>query len=239
MIGVVHFISNWLDNHLSWYTNTASRITMQLLFGVLVPLLIDFVLIATYFHYMGSNVFENGFMRHDFPVIMCFIIMLNLLYAIVYFKNSSQVPSSLPTDQRTETSVVIEPTAKLRTFLASVSPDLDTDTLDITLDILYFYSFNKQVFMVTGNGREFIINTNLNLIDNLFSEVNFARINRSVVLNLGTTVEGFENGAKRDTLSFIFFPQYNFPLKVRNRDFFVVTKHYIKDVMDFFQSTKR
>ncbi len=249
----IHYTTLSLDKYNGWFVNPTKRLIKQVIIGIVIPLVFDFALLSIYFYFLGTNIFENGFIRYDFPVIICFIIMLNLFYAIIYFKNSSQVSSSQHINRQTGTNAAIESSAKiihqegltinnhshLKTFLESVTSTLDVNALDIELDILYFYSFNKQVFIVTGNGGEFTINTNLNLIDNLFSEVSFARINRSVVLNLKTIVEGFENGEKRDTLSLIFFPRYNFLLKERNKDFFVVTKHYMTNVKDFFHSIIR
>lgn len=81
----VHYFMIVLDKLYGWYDVPVKRISWEVLLGVIGPLLIDFVLLSIYFYFLGSNIFENGFIRHDFPVIVCFVLLLNTCYAVIYF----------------------------------------------------------------------------------------------------------------------------------------------------------
>jgi len=84
MVKWVHYISKSLDKYNDWFSYPTKRTLKQILLGVLVPLLIDFSLLSAYFYFLGTNIFENGFFRHDFPVIVLFMFILNSYYALLY-----------------------------------------------------------------------------------------------------------------------------------------------------------
>lgn len=281
MVEWVNYVTKSLDKYNNWFSFPVKRMRKQLIFGIFVPLLIDFCLISIYFYFLGTNIFENGFIKHDFPVIVLFVFILNFFYATFYlYKYGNQKSKSNFTENKMDYSVVDMSDAindgavsnviaeeelknvedhgsatemkqsgtiqfytnedktnsypHLKSFLASVCTEVDFYDVNIQDDLLYFYSYNKQVFMVNREGKEFLINTNLNLLEELFAEINFARINRSVVLNLETVAEDYETGTKRDTLSLVFFNNYLHLIEDRVEDFFIVTKNYIKPVTRMF-----
>jgi hypothetical protein len=92
----VHYITISLDKQYSWLLFPVQRSFRQVVSGVIVPLFIDFALLSIYFYFLGSNIFENVFIKHDFPVIVCFVLLLNAYYLSFYLykvgKSKQQTP---------------------------------------------------------------------------------------------------------------------------------------------------
>ena len=51
-----------------------------------------------------------------------------------------------------------------------------------TIDIAYFYSGDKMVFLVTNSKQQFVINETLDVLENLLSPSDFFRINRQYIV---------------------------------------------------------
>lgn len=103
----VHFVTTSLDARFDWHAAFTARLFRQFIFGVLVPLVFDFTLMSVYFYFMGTSIFDNGFIRHDFPVIVCFILLLNFYYMALYLYKYQKIKDERPVSSNsTEFSIV-------------------------------------------------------------------------------------------------------------------------------------
>src|SRR5690606_35963789 len=80
MVNMIDFTNDWLDGRYEWTSEPLKRSLLHYMLCVLLPLTVDFVLMSIYFYQMDTNVFDNGFLRHDFPIIILFVIIVNMYY---------------------------------------------------------------------------------------------------------------------------------------------------------------
>lgn len=248
LIEWVHYVTKRLDKIYSWHSKLLERIIAQLLLAVVVPLLFDLFIFSIYFTIIGTNIFENGFFHADLPFIGVLLVVLSCYYCIHYFvATNKNNPNAVVNDNKyaiqhdyDHTSIIFEKrensvitTENKFKLLAAICPGLDTE-IDLETDILYFYSANKQVYMVGTAGTEYPVVNNLTTLSELLQDINYVRISRSVILNFSNVVDYME-GDKRDTLS-LMFTDSNLPaLKQHNEDYFAVTKNYIPAVIAYFE----
>ncbi|MBA5793507.1 hypothetical protein H1R17_09605 [Flavobacterium sp. xlx-214] len=82
LVNVIDYIHHWLDKKYDWAQESLKRSIAQFTFGVVFPLMIDFILISVYFYFLNTNIFDSGFLRHDFPVIVLFVVVINMYYIL-------------------------------------------------------------------------------------------------------------------------------------------------------------
>ena len=114
-------------------------------------------------------------------------------------------------------------------FLTIICPELKSSDVSLTDDVFYFFRSDRHVFLVTTSGKEYPIKGNLTSLTKQFSEREFVRINRSVIINTNL-IEGYSEGEKRDTLDLQLSDRCKDVFKHTLSDHFVVTKKYISAV---------
>lgn len=231
LVQFVHYITKRLDAHYDWRTQFVERMVFQILLGVVVPMVIDMILYSIYFAVLGQNIFENGFFHIDLPFVGMLLLLLNFYYCIYYFVLTDR--HALQREMKKEWASSEQTSAeKGRQLLTAICSGLD-GTTDLKTDVLYFYSTNKQVYLVLHSGKELPVNSSLRALSEVLAEFNFTQINRSIILNFRTVLH-FKTGTKRDTLTLLFKEKYHFLPSNHGNDYFVVTKHYIRSVLKVF-----
>lgn len=222
MVSIIDYANRWLDKRYDWREETIKRSVSQLVIGISLPLMVDFVIISVYFYFLGTNVFDNGFLRHDFPVIVLFVVVVNMYYitASILANDTNNSQSKIQNQSKEELKLIILPNIQ--------SDEQIVDT------VFYFYSANKQIYLVDFDGKEFCINQSLETLSHYFSN-DFVRINRSVLLNR-KTVQSYEDGNKRNTKRLHFKDDFQPIIDDHGKERFVVTNNYIKVVSRIFNS---
>jgi len=230
LVQFVHYVTIRLDKDYDWRTKLPERIVAQLLFGVLIPLLIDMAVYYVYFAMIGQSIFENGYFHIDIPFIALLLLLLNFYYCLHYFVLTDKYSLSRKLKSVSPANG-LPASGNDRQLLTVICPDLD-DSIRLETDVIYFYSINKQIFMVLSSGKELPVSSTLQILGKALNGVGFSQINRSVVLNLNTVLH-YKIGTKRDTLTIIFKDAYEPVFKQQNGDYFAVTKNYIKPFLKF------
>lgn len=223
LVYMVHRVTLKLDTLHDWRKNTIERIVWQFLFAVLLPSLIDLGLMALYSAIMSLNFSPSVFLAVDFPIIVSFIILLNMYYVIHYLlktepkvgveggKNVESKPPIMLTIHYDRTFVQLSPT-----------------------DILCFYRSGKNLIKVVTNEREYTTKDtlSLNALETEYFNEGFLRINRGVILNM-RTAKGFSPRNDR-SLNVIFHE----PITVKDpqTDLFIVSGKYIRQFKELLQS---
>ncbi|PWN64126.1 LytTR family DNA-binding domain-containing protein [Chryseobacterium viscerum] len=223
----VHIITVWLDKRSPWRSEPVKRSLLQFLLGVILPATADLMLISIYFHTLEQNIIDNGFLLIDFPVIVAFIVFMNLYYVIHYILLTEPKPTIEYIGEIDQNSENIE------TKTLTIDHSRQYLQFDIRQEILYFYRFRKHVKLFAVNGEEYPVKETLGSLAQQFKDCSFIQINRSVVLNF-SIVEDYRPGLKRNTLELIFNNKYSNLLEDQHQDQFVVTKEHISKVTDFF-----
>lgn len=211
LVYLVHKVTVWLDKRHDWRTHLLERILWQTIFAVLVPVLIDLGLISIYSAIIGENFIQSRFLLVDFPIIVAFIILLNMYYVIRYLlftepnKNNQQDHKSFTVDYN-------------GTF-AEINPELE---------IVCFYRSGNLIKVLTISRTFETRGYSISDLENEFKVRGFIRISRGTIVNL-KFVQGYAP-AKRDTLKVIFHPSIELS-SVKEEDLFITDKH-IKEFKD-------
>lgn len=83
----IYLGTKWLDLYVIWINHKIKRAILQGIVAGLLPIMLIYFLMAYYFLYFGgSNDFQQ-YLKFDFPIVVCFIIILNTYYFITYLLN--------------------------------------------------------------------------------------------------------------------------------------------------------
>lgn len=244
MVTWVHFVTTSLDVRFDWYTAFKARLFRQIVFGILVPLVFDFTLMSIYFYFMGTSIFDNGFIRYDFPMIACFILLLNFYYVVHFLLAAHKIQNQsgkfksndedVPTGVRTVKVESAISSNEMKGRIAELFPKIGID-IAIAEYVLFFYANDKNVYLVNYNQQEVIIDRNLGHLEEVLPVADFYRINRSVIVNR-KIFKAYKNGEKRNTLVLNFFDEFEPIIKHYGEDRFTVTKNYVELIISYFDA---
>jgi hypothetical protein len=217
LVYIVHKLTMKLDERYDWRDNFQERVIWQFLLGILVPALLDIVLISGYSAIVGQSFSQTNFFLVDFPIIVSFIILLNMYYVIRYLLLTEPKPKAEDRDQQH---------GNHRFSTLTIEFGGDAMQLNAAEDILYFFTEAKLVKVVTRNGI-YPIRDSIGELEKQYSGVGFYRINQGTMVNM-RIVQGFVSGKAEDTLKIVFFQPHE--IRKADEDRFVVTKEYIGNV---------
>ncbi len=81
----VHYITIQLDKYFDWRRKPFRRAGLQLLIGIILPVVLAYCIMMLYFRFVdGRDIHDSQYMLIDFPHMVYFIIILNLYYVIHY-----------------------------------------------------------------------------------------------------------------------------------------------------------
>ena len=225
MVKMVHYITVWLDKHMPWDRMSKQRPLFQILLCVVLPLLLDFVLLAIYFHIGGTSIFASGFISHDFPLIISFIFILNLYYVthcLLYLhkqNSTAEVNTEIAIDDKLD---------KFSNDTLAIQYSGMHLNLDVIREVLCFYRDGKKVFALTIQGNKFPVKESISNIEEQFRDSDFCRINRSLIINCDV-VRGYSPAGTRNTFLLILKPEIAEIAKTVNEKQFFITKEYLNN----------
>ncbi|WP_026903726.1 LytTR family DNA-binding domain-containing protein [Pedobacter glucosidilyticus] len=85
LLQCVHSTTRYLDSRINWEDNLWKRGSYQLIFGVLLVLLLDYLFIRFYFWYFDNDFEASGYMQVEFQIITIQVLLLNLIYVFRYY----------------------------------------------------------------------------------------------------------------------------------------------------------
>lgn len=216
LLWYIHYNVQFLDQHYPWKRNMIYRGILQIIIGVFIPAVVDLALVDAYFHAVGQDMLDTGFLRFDFPLIILLLLILNVHQMIYNFlKNIHQLPD-------VEKDEKVEP----RNDVLTVSHAGTCVRLNIKTDVLYCCRMGKRISIFTTDGKEYYICESLSNLCTDYHGAGLVQINRSTLLNK-VIAQGYERGQRRDTLQVIIKQEYALIPSMKNSSFFVVTKEHI------------
>ncbi len=226
LVNAVHIVTVWLDKRCPWRLRPFERGGLQLIFGVVIPALIDLLLVSVYFGFLGESIMENGFLLIDFPVIICLIIFLNLYYLIHYLlltegNGTVDRAKGYPSFSLTNAD-------SKGTLPTSLNIHYNGQHLffNVENDIMFFYREGKRVKCMTFHGNRYPVNASIADLEKRFADVRLCRISRSTIINY-KMVKGYNAGTKRNTAELIIRPIYLPFVKDWQSQDFLVTKEFL------------
>lgn len=250
---IVHTVTLWLDRRTPWRTARVRRIALQLVFGFVIPTLLDFGLMAIYYVAIGRNIIKRG--GHlDFVFAASFVLSLNLLYfglhmlhllihretelhviheQLEIMDEISSHTSQLLAHKEAELNLIQEQLEIINenNLLAQLDVKFEGGIIrfDVREEVLYFFrdKETRKVMAITATGRSYVLQDTLSALAISFAPVHFCQINPSVVINLAA-LEGYRrHGTRRATLQVTFRKEFQAVIGSSRDNKYRVTKDHI------------
>lgn len=217
---IVKCVTQKLDHRFNWEKNPGIRCLTQILFGLLIPFFIAFLLASIYFRFHGYWITETTYLDSEIQIIFIMLLFLNLCYlAFYYYQRVQHLKKMIP---NAETMIFPEaeetpPIDELNQ--AQLTPTIKNDreiflihtptkSIPIRVDqIAYFYRVNGCNFLRTKNGEDYTITETLKSITEELGGEQFIRINRQMVISFDSC-RSYAAGYKEGTLALTLDPTF-------------------------------
>lgn len=185
ILEMIYRINRYLDNRLPWHGMVWHRLLLQVMFGLVVPVLLVLGLASFYFYLNGVNILRTDYLYYALPFVSVLIVFLNVLlimtpYCIVGLQalRSSSMSGQSVSRSRDMLSGQIAP---------KESPVKVTDGTDTILlrqnEIVAAYIVGGKVLIRDTPGKELLCESNLDDLQKVLPPSDFFRINRQLILH--------------------------------------------------------
>lgn len=223
----IHFISNRLDRRWSWDKKPFRRIILQILGGVVPPVLFDVLFAIAFIITTGRDFMTSGFIERDLGVIFSFIILVNGFYPLYFFLSKyllSDTVTEEHANQIADESFVVDYNGNHISF----NPEVD---------ILYLYREGRLIKIKSPTGQIYsICDTIMGVLDRLPPNC-FCQINRGVIVNM-SFIKGYSL-CKRSTIQARFKTEYHNIIKERDDERYRVTGEHIEEFKNLFKNIEK
>ena len=215
VISAVHHITIVLDTFYGWRKEFWARALLQICLGIFAPAFVDFVVIAVYFLTRGQNIFYNGYITGELPIVLIMLFLLNCYYCLHYMllTSKSKKPKQIESDPLPEGS--LQGLYRGHSYYYKVAKD-----------VLYFYYDRKNVRFVTKEGKEFPLNATISNLAAMYAKDGFCQVSRGLLINC-RIIQGYSSGIRGNTLVISIMQEYKNVVPNFGQDHFLVTKKYI------------
>ncbi|WP_245553467.1 LytR/AlgR family response regulator transcription factor [Echinicola vietnamensis] len=166
LIECIYRVTLQLDKYYDWQERPLIRLGLQLLFGVLMPGIIDFALATLYFRVYGLDIIEDTYyVAYALPLIMAMIFIFNLYYVCHYF--FLQLRSFQSPHHGKQTILVQKGTKNI---------PLPVDQIN------HIERSNRHNFLITLDGESFLIPQTLEELEDILHPGSFFRVNRQTLV---------------------------------------------------------
>lgn len=169
----IYICTKWLDFRYSWLGAFKKRIGIQFLICVIVPAALDYFLAGHYFGYHDKAVNMVEYLTYDFTVVVCFILLLNSYYLIVYLFKVR----------------ITEPKRKLPSLKPSAS-------MTTSKTVAVIFAKDKASFAYAFDGEKMVWDKTLKESLNYLDATNYFLINRSEIIHRDS-IESYTPGDSR------------------------------------------
>jgi len=222
---IVYYIQGatiMLDKKYDWQADTLLRIIFQLVFGILVPAFVVFLLVAFFMWIYNINVFKTSYLRQDYPLAILMLLVLNLyyfgLYCFIKLKKTSAVGDHIVLnndgmisshsgtffENEENEAEKLEPTFKETILVNTFDRTIPVDATDIA----YIFRYSGNVFIRLKSMKSindcYQASFTLKELETMLKPSFFFRINRQMLINRDSCT-GYRS-EKNKTLSLTLEP---------------------------------
>lgn len=186
IFSVIRWINIKLDSKFAWKDIPLQRVAMQFFFGLMLPAIAVFLMVAIYFKIRGYDILKTNYLRYDFMVVLMQLILINIYYVAYYFyerwSHAEKILSQMVYSERDPASSAKE------TFMVSKA----SGNLILHVDeIAYFFRDGESNFVRTGTGEDYFVNSALDEVQQQLPGEKFFRANRQLIVHR-QALKGFD-----------------------------------------------
>lgn len=219
----IRFVTRKLDNHFDWVSNSIQRISLQIILGVIAPVILCFVF-TLFFMKLAyqQDIFKTSWLTSEFYAVILIIILINLIYFTWWlFINwqESQEKQHEPGELLQTNELPVEQTPVLPATTIEVSKG-NVNFLLQPEDIAFVILDGSYSFVRTQMDQSFVTTYALDELFKKLGEASFFRANRQSIISRKSckAYKSIENGKIEVELS----PSNKFPVIIsqkRAKDF--------------------
>jgi len=177
VIYIVGFYLRWvfqrIDKRFDWETQLKSQIKYQLFWCLLLPAIFAVVVEIVYLALLKIPLAESSIFYLELPLIIVFLMVINLIYFILYFQLHSKNFKIVMEKRRMENEL------KQENFLFVKQGN---QTIQIpNSSIAYFILKNKLTILVTDENRQFLFDKTMKELMDTLPKSQFYRLNRQLI----------------------------------------------------------
>ncbi len=178
--GVGYFlkiITTYLDKKYNWLDSFKERLTMQLLLGVLSPLIVSLLMEVGYLRLIDIPLTKSSILHLELPLSFLFLLLINAFYTLNYLYFSKKISIEIPLIEN-----VIPPPQIHKNEYIEVQKGYKAFQISIT-NCAYLVSENKTIWLHTYEKERFYVKGTLEEWELRLKEANFYRINRQYLVS--------------------------------------------------------
>ncbi len=200
MILWIHFCNKKLDRYVTWISKWGFRLTLQLILGVVVPLILNVLVIKVYFRCANEDFEQSGYMQNEFPVVRWMVLFINVLY-IAWFFAINYFRSKKINDELKGYIYSLQDGEDQEKFsLPTIEAKLGNKILQVGLDEIACFEREDSIgYVYLLDGRKFNVDFKLYELNELLEGSPFYQINRSVIISF-SIIKGYEKVKNQQAL---------------------------------------
>lgn len=165
-------LSAYLDKKEKCRSNHARRTVWQLVWGLLLPLFLVVLLTTAYFGFFGENIVERGYFKHELPIVVLYLIVINGFYLLIHANKQAVV---LQRNYRQQQNLLLK---DKRIMVHSKTEKLPISVTQIAMiDQVQLINW-----LITQAEERFILSLSLKEINKLLGPYEFFQINRTQIV---------------------------------------------------------
>lgn len=194
-------INIFAEKNISWENQFKRRIIYHFLYGIAIPLIVIIGIEAFYVSFLLKiQVQDTSILYLEMPIVAIFLIGINLMYIMLYFRKKN-----FELSERILIQEKIHSKSNLPEYQTQFLVNNGNKTPYILVgEVAYFYLKHKSVFLATRSNQHYLYNQSLEQINKNVDPTLFFQLNRQVITNR-QSVKSYSNTATRK-LSIELFP---------------------------------
>lgn len=178
-----------LDQRFNWENEMPKRLAQQMVFGVILPIVVLIGLEMIYLEFiLKIPISDSSVLYLELPLVFVFCVLINLIYTILYLRKHHDQTTNLLKKQNTNTPQNIKTSFVVHAGIKSLNIP--------TAEIAYFIILQKSTFLVTPDGKKYLLDLSLDQIREQVSETDFIQLNRQIIAS-GNSIVSFERTETR------------------------------------------
>jgi DNA-binding LytR/AlgR family response regulator len=167
-------VFRYLDQHFNWDFQLLTCIKYQFILGLVLPVVFALIVEIIYLKLLGIPLKDSPMLYLELPIVILFLVMINLFYFILYFRKSARESKANLEIQLAEKSLLKEQFLLAKQGNQNVNIPLE--------DVAYFFSKDKLTFLVTTQNKRLLFDRTMAEVMEIVPPVDFYRLNRQLIV---------------------------------------------------------
>lgn len=188
----IHYLTKKLDQYAPWTSKFTIRILLQFVLGVILVLVVDILVVRSYFLVFDNDFEDSGYMQIEFPIIRWMVLFMNTFYIAWFFAVNFFDSKKINEGLNAYIDFLNDQKEQERFYSQKIEAKLGNKIIQVELNEIACFVREENVgYVYLFDGRKFNIDLKLNELRKLLDASSFYQINRSVMISF-SAIKGYE-----------------------------------------------